>query len=250
MKKGKMRAFRNSFDDYFDHPHTEFPLCARVFYQIVACFLYYLFRLYFPSKFEGMKPVIKDLKGREKGTVLVMNHVSMVEPIIATLLFWRHGMYLRAIFKKEFLKNNFLRWVFTRVGGIPVERGTADIKAVRRGARALLAGESIIIFPEGTRIRHKDQQVQIHGGFALLAQLAKTDVLPMAVIGVKRISPEGAKIKFPRPHRVFYKTDGPLTFDSLGLPGRKEQLEVMEKVAMDQVYKLREKLWEEHPHVE
>lgn len=246
----KMRAFRNSFDDYFDHPHTEFPIFARVFYQVVACFLYCLFKFYFPTKFVGMKPVFKELKGREKGTVLVMNHVSMVEPIIVTLLFWRHGMYLRAIFKKEFLKNNFMRWVFTRVGGIPVDRGTADIKAVRRAARALQAGESIIIFPEGTRIRNKDQEAKIHGGFALLAQLAKTDVLPMAVIGVKRISPEGAKIKFPRPHRVFYKTVGLLTFESLGDFDKKEQLEVMEKAAMDTVYKLREELWEEYPNVE
>lgn len=247
---GKMRAFHNTFDDYFDHPHKEFPLPARILYQVVACMLYYLFKLYFPTTCEGMKSVFKELKGREKGTVLVMNHVSMVEPIIMTLLFWRNGLCLRAIFKKEFLKNNFLRWVFTRVGGIPVDRGTADIKAVRRAQRSLLAGDSIIIFPEGTRVRDADQPVEIHGGFALIAQLAKTDVLPLAVIGVKRISPENARVRFPRPHRVFYKTNGLLSFSSLGATDKKEQLAAMEKTAMDTVYALRGALRQEHPGVE
>lgn len=246
----KMHAFHNTFDDYFDHPINQFPLPTRILYHVVACFLYYLFKLYFPTKCEGMEESFSKLRGREKGTVLVMNHVSMVEPIIMTLLFWRHGLYLRAIFKKEFLKNDFLRWVFTRVGGIPVERGTADIKAVRRAQRSLMAGESIIIFPEGTRVRSDEQPAEVHGGFALIAQLAKTDVLPAAVIGVKRISPEGARIKFPRPHRVFYKTKGFITFEELGKSDKKEQLQAMETTAMDIVYQLRDELWEEHPGVE
>lgn len=246
----KMHAFRNTFDDYFDHPHKQFPLPSRILYQVVACFLYYLFKLYFPTTCEGAEGVFSKLKRREKGTVLVMNHVSMVEPIIMTLLFWRHGLYLRAIFKKEFLKNNFLRWVFTRVGGIPVERGAADVKAVRRAQRSLLAGDSVIIFPEGTRVRNDKQPVEVHGGFALIAQLAKTDVLPVAVIGVKRISPEGVRLKFPRPHRVYYKTDGFLTFEELGKANKKEQLEAMETMAMDIVYRLRDELRTEHPGVD
>lgn len=246
----KMHAFHNTFDDYFDHPIKQFPLPTRILYQVVACFLYCLFKLYFPTKCEGMEESFAQLRGREKGTVLVMNHVSMVEPIIMTLLFWRHGLYLRAIFKKEFLKNDFLRWVFTRVGGIPIERGTADIKAVRRAQRSLMAGESIIIFPEGTRVRSDEQPAEVHGGFALIAQLAKTDVLPVAVIGVKRISPEGARIKFPRPHRVFYKTKGFIIFEELGKSDKKEQLQAMETTAMDIVYRLRDELRVEHPGVE
>lgn len=246
----KMHAFHSTFDDYFDHPIKQFPLATRILYQVVACFLYSLFKLYFPTKCEGMEESLFELRDREKGTVLVMNHVSMVEPIIMTLLFWRHGLYLRAIFKKEFLKNDFLRWVFTRVGGIPVERGTADIKAVRRAQRSLMAGESIIIFPEGTRVRSDEQPAEVHGGFALIAQLAKTDVLPVAVIGVKRISPEGARIKFPRPHRVFYKTKGFITFEELGKSDKKEQLQAMETTAMDIVYRLRDELRSEYPGVE
>ena len=66
----------------------------------------------------------------------------------------------------------------------------------------------------------------------------------------QRAFAKGAKIKFPRPHRVFYKTAGLLTFESLGDFDKKEQLEVMEKTAMDIVYKLRKELWEEFPNVE
>ncbi len=240
-----MRPFHNTFDDYYDHGMREFPLPARCVFNVAAGLIYGFSRLYWPWDYEGGQQLIDELKERELGTVMVMNHVSMVEPVITVVMFWRQGLRIRPVFKQEFNKNDLMRWVFSRVGGIPVDRGTADLKAVRRCQRALKRGESILIYPEGTRIRDDDGKAPIHGGFALIAQMAKTDVTPSAVIGVRDVTPEGAHI--PRPHRVHFKVGAPLKFGALGVKGRKAQLEAMEAKAMDKVFELRAQLRRDYP---
>lgn len=240
-----MRPFHNTFDDYYDHGMREFPLPARCVFNVAAGLIYGFSRLYWPWDYEGGQQLIDELKERELGTVMVMNHVSMVEPVITVVMFWRQGLRIRPVFKQEFNKNDLMRWVFSRVGGIPVDRGTADLKAVRRCQRALKRGESILIYPEGTRIRDDDGKAPIHGGFALIAQMAKTDVTPSAVIGVRDVTPEGAHI--PRPHRVHFKVGASLKFGALGVKGRKAQLEAMEAKAMDKVFELRAQLRRDYP---
>ncbi|HQE70741.1 MAG TPA: lysophospholipid acyltransferase family protein, partial [Atopobiaceae bacterium] len=101
------------------------------------------------------------------------------------------GISVRPIFKSEFNLNTLTTWFFSRVGGIPVNRGTADMKAVRRAKAALERGENILIFPEGTRIKSDDEPAKIHGGFALMAQLAKAPVVPVAIVGARDLRPKG-----------------------------------------------------------
>lgn len=243
--KEPMRPFHNTWDSYYDHGMAEFPLPSRVFYNIAAAAVYGFTKLYWPWDFDGAETLVEELKGRERGTVVVMNHVGMVEPVITVVMFWRHGLRLRPIFKQEFNSNDLTRWVFTRVGGIPVDRGTSDLKAVRRAQRALQRGESVLIYPEGTRIRDDDATAPIHGGFALIARMAKTDVTPMAVVGVRDVTPEGHHI--PRPHRIHFKVGLPIRFGSLGVKGRKKQLEAMERRAMERVWELRAELRRDYP---
>ena len=71
---------------------------------------------------------------------------------VETALFFG-GRRIRPIFKSEFAKSKIVRWAFSRVGGIPVERGTADMKCLRAAQHALQRGEDVLIFPEGTRTR-------------------------------------------------------------------------------------------------
>jgi 1-acyl-sn-glycerol-3-phosphate acyltransferase len=152
---------------------------------------------------------------------------------------------MRPIYKSEFDNVAIAKWFFSRVGAIPVKRGTADLKAVRRAQRALQRGEDILVFPEGTRIYSDDQEVTIHGGFALMAQLAKAKVQPVAIVGARDGAPGGNKPL--RPHKVFMRAGKAVGFDELGVKGRKKQAEAMEKTAMERVYALRDALRRDHP---
>lgn len=116
---------------------------------------------------------------------------------VETALFFG-GRRIRPIFKSEFAKSKIVRWAFSRVGGIPVERGTADMKCLRAAQHALQRGEDVLIFPEGTRIRSHEIKPEVHGGFALIAQMGKAPVNPLAICGWSDITPAGKSSCVPR----------------------------------------------------
>ena len=184
---------------------------------------------------------------KDHGAVIVMNHGSMLDPItVVCMLYWQ-GRGVRPIYQSEFDKSAIVSWLFTRVaGGIAVGRGTADIKAVRHAQHALERGECVLIYPEGTRIKRDEDEGETHGGFALMAQLAHTAVVPCAIVGAREITPEGKG--FPRLfRRVFVAAGTPITFDEIDAEGRKAQAQAMEALAVERMYALRNSLRAEHP---
>ena len=79
--------------------------------------------------------------------------------------------------------NKFVSWFFARVGAIPLKRGTADTKAIKRAIAALKRGENVLIFPEGTRIWDPEARPEFFGGFSLIALRSGADVVPVAIDG-------------------------------------------------------------------
>ena len=241
-KEGPLHVFgHNTLEDYYEHPIREFPITSRALLaaSIIVCGA--VSKVFWHWTLENGE----ELWDAEGGQMVIMNHISMLDPIIIVVSGWAHGRRMRPIYKSEFDKHRFVTWFFARVGALPVKRGTADMKVVRRAKRALQNGEDVVIFPEGTRIRPGDTNVEIHGGFALIAQLAKAPVLPVAIVGASDGAPGGAKSL--RPCRVWMRAGKAITFDQLEVKGRKKQAEAMEKLAMDRVYALRDALRAEHP---
>lgn len=241
-KEGPLHVFgHNTLEDYYEHPIREFPITSRALLaaSIIVCGA--VSKVFWHWTLENGE----ELWNAKGGQMVIMNHISMLDPIIIVVSGWAHGRRMRPIYKSEFDKHRFVTWFFARVGALPVKRGTADIKVVRRAQRALQNGEDVVIFPEGTRIRPGDTNVEIHGGFALIAQLAKAPVLPVAIVGASDGAPGGAKSL--RPCRVWMRAGKAITFDELNVKGRKKRAEAMEKVAMDRVYALRDALRAEHP---
>ena len=127
----RLRAFHgNSFDDYFDTGMRNFPLPARMFLGIAvyACMAWTQFR--WRWSVEDKEKLVDDKTPR----VIVMNHGSMLDPVIIIVQLWLHGIRVRTIYKSEFDKSPVVTWFFTRVGAIPVQRGTADMKSVAASA--------------------------------------------------------------------------------------------------------------------
>ena len=240
-KKQKEDKPKDPNDDFYDNAIHEFPLGSRFLLGAAVSICGAISKTFWPWKFEDGKK----LWDAEGGVMVIMNHVSMLDPVLLVVTDWAHGRRTRVLYKSEFDKHKIVNWFFARIGAIPVKRGTADIKAVRRAQRALQRGEDVLVFPEGTRVYSDDQEVTIHGGFALIAQLAKAPVLPVAIVGARNGVP-GSHTPL-RPGRVWMRAGDPVTFDELGVKGRKKQASAMEKVAMERVYALRDALRAEHP---
>ncbi len=234
-----MKFFGNKRDDYFDSPMKTFPWPTRLMYAVVVYLVAAFSKIYWHWTWDGRGPSGKPGEG-EMGHVVVANHASMFDPVVLILISRLHGRRLRPLYKSEFEKSSFVSGFFARVGAIPIRRGSADTKAIRRAVKAIGNGEDICVFPEGTRIRDPQARPELHGGFALIAQMAKCDVVPVAIDGTEKISPSGKG--FSRPARVRIRFGEPIDTTSLSAGSRRAQSEALEAMAMQRVYALRDEI--------
>ena len=166
-----MARFFHDEDYYYDRGMRENPPAIRALYLVIIGILFAFSKVYWRWRVERAEEL---LPTGDTGSVIISNHTSMGEVVATVCHIVRTGRRVRPIMKSEFNKNPVVKWFFARVGGIPVDRGTSDMKALRRAQHALQRGEDVLVYPEGTRIRSDDQPVEIHGGFALIAQTRGT----------------------------------------------------------------------------
>lgn len=232
-------------DEYCEHGMREFPLGSRAVLAFVVGVLWVFSKLMWRWTVDDAEK-LEPAEESSTGSVIICNHTSMAEVVAIYVHLYTRGRRVRAIAKSEFYKTGIVVWLFSRAGAIPVDRGTADMKALRRAQHALQRGEDILIFPEGTRIRTDDQPVEIHGGYALMAQMGKAPVVPMAVCGFRDITPKGKHVM--RPRTCWMRAGDRISLaDAPRELKRREKLQWLEDEGMRRVYELRDALQAEHP---
>lgn len=238
-----MRLFDSSADDYYDGAYRDNPAPIRALIWVVMGILWVFSKLMWRWT---VKDDEKLLDRGGTGAVIICNHTSMAEVVAIVPHLFFSGRRVRPIFKSEFAKTKIVKWAFSRVGGIPVERGSADMKALRRAQHALQRGEDVLIFPEGTRVRSDDQVAEVHGGAALIAQMGKAPIAPIAVCGFRDITPPGKKLMRPKRCWIAAGEQVSLADAPEGLK-RKERLAWLETESWRRVIELRDGLRHEHP---
>ncbi len=137
---------------------------------------------------------------RTGGVLLVSNHQSFLDPVLATLAIPRECHYMA----RDTLFNHWLsRTVFTYLNAFAVKRGTADTRAIKELIRRLRAGDVVLTFPEATR--SADGTVgAMRAGVILVARKTKVPIVPMVLLGAFEAWPRTAKLPRPRPLLVAY----------------------------------------------
>ncbi len=125
------------------------------------------------------------IEGRENipeqgGCILCANHTSWWDAIVVAGLTPR---VVRFMAKKELFSKAVIGPVWGWLHAFPVDRGHADIKAIRDSLAILRGGEILGIFPEGTRNHDPNSLAEIHGGAALLSLRAGAPIVPVAIAG-------------------------------------------------------------------
>lgn len=148
-----------------------------VLYYILLPLAWIVFHVVFRVRAEGRDNLKKI---RTRGYILAPNHISAIDPVFVIITrFWGRRMIVFA--KKELFEiNAFLSWFFRCAGAMCV-RGTKEEAAVIDETVARCQnGESLLIFPEGTR--EKDGTfLQPKSGLFVIAAAAAVDVVPVRI---------------------------------------------------------------------
>jgi 1-acyl-sn-glycerol-3-phosphate acyltransferase len=118
---------------------------------------------------------------REQGTYLVIaNHRTWADPIYLCCALKHQQPHFMA--KKELFRIPLLNLLIRALGAYPVNRGGADVGAIKRTIEMLKQGVCVGMFPQGHRYNGVDPRTTpVKTGAAMIAQKAGVPVLPVFV---------------------------------------------------------------------
>lgn len=135
---------------------------------------------------EGQRPPDID----RKAYVVIANHESQADPFLLSFLSWD----MRWVIKQSLLDQPLTGWAMRLGGDIPLRRGEGDsVRAcLAECERALRAGISVMMFPEGTRSSDETLLPFKDGAFHL-AISAGVPILPIALAGTHAMRPKHSR---------------------------------------------------------
>ena len=152
------------------------PLHRTWLYTFIVWVLYFIVsKVLFFVRIEGRENIPKD-----RNCVLMGNHQCILDPLMLALCVPDREIHFMG--KKELWNNKLLGWAFTKVHGFPVDRGNMDMGAIRTAMNVLKEGDTLGIFPEGTRSR-TGHMLPLLGGASMLALRSRCDVIPVYIDG-------------------------------------------------------------------
>lgn len=155
--------------------------------------------------------------------IFCCNHKSYADPPILKITCKKNAKFLA---KEDLTKNpffKFLGWVFDV---IYVKRDSKDVTALKSTLKALKNGESIALFPEGTRNGMEKGQ-DAKDGAAFFAIKSGVKVVPAGVSGN------------PKPfNKLTIRYGKPLDFSMYTDPKDKEAINIVTNTIMDEIKKL------------
>jgi 1-acyl-sn-glycerol-3-phosphate acyltransferase len=124
--------------------------------------------------------------------ILIGNHINFLDVLVALTFSYPRKIFF--LVKKEAFETPFLRFLFNTCGSIPVDRGTADFKALNKAADVLNQGHFFAIAPEGTRT-NDGRLIQAHTGVVVIALKSKATIMPVVQYGVEKFSENIKKLR-------------------------------------------------------
>ena len=145
----------------------------------------------------------------DRAAVYCVNHASNVEPPILYMALAALHPRLRILYKAQIHKLPVLGRAFDMAGFVPIERRSPrrSMQAILQAAAAVRAGNSFLVFPEGTRSRTGELQPFKPGVF-LIAERAGAPVVPVAIQGAREAMRKGSPLV--RPVTVSVRVGAPI----------------------------------------
>ena len=171
-------------------------------YKFLYFLLSKLFRALYRVRVEGLENEPKD------GALLICANHTSFRDILVLGVTMRHRQ-IRFCAKAELFKVPILRHLIKALGAFPLHRGQADTAAFKTAINLLEGGESVGLFPQGTRYAGKvPAPEQFRNGAGMIAYRAKANVLPVLIYN------KGFRVRPFR--RTYIKIGKPIPYEELG----------------------------------
>lgn len=126
-----------------------------------------------------VKRVGKNNIPKDGGAILAINHKSLFDPIMVGITSPRR---LNFMAKAELFKNKLFGGLIKKLGAFPVHRGSGDVAALKTAFKILDADGTMLIFPEGGRVKNGERR-KAKTGVAMIAQKKCVPVIPVYIDG-------------------------------------------------------------------
>ena len=150
------------------------------FKQIIRIIVRFAIKLYFVViyrvKVIGQENIPKNKK---EPLIYCGNHRTYKDPPLIVVTAKRHVRFLA---KEELRKNKFFAFLGVVFDGIYVKRDSKDLSAIKTTLKALKNGESIALFPEGTR-NGMEKNGKAQNGVAYMTIRTGVPVIPVGIQG-------------------------------------------------------------------
>ncbi len=174
------------------------------------------------------------VKGKENipssgGVLLCANHIAAVDVISIGVVCPRQ---ITCIAKKELFSIPLLSGLIKALGAVKIDRGGADVGAIKASVSAIESGKTVTIFPQGHRCPSVNPATTpIRHGAGLIAYHAKCDVIPVC------INVKNAKYSLFRKTEIVF--GAPIKYDSLGFEnGGRDEYERATNLIFGQIVSL------------
>lgn len=160
--------------------------------------------------------------------LLLINHQSSLDPLLAAVAFHRPVSYLA---RHELFALPVIGWILKKTYVMPIKRASAGTESIRICVERLKQGYYVGIFPEGTR--SVDGSLgEIKPGFLAIVRRANVPVIPVGIAGALQVFPRGAF--FLRPGKVRVVIGPAISADeAMTLSQKGREAELLERVRSD-----------------
>ena len=118
------------------------------------------------------------------GCIVCANHTSLRDVFVLAASMHRQPRYMA---KKELFRIPVLSQLIRALGAFPVDRGSADVGALKKAMAMIKGGEAVTIFPQGTRHPGVDPRTtEPKNGVGMIAYHTKAPVVPVYIKTKKR----------------------------------------------------------------
>jgi 1-acyl-sn-glycerol-3-phosphate acyltransferase len=153
-----------------------------------------LFKFLFHLEVRGLG----NLEGIGDICIIAPNHQSYLDPPVLGLAFPRRLKYFA---KADLFNIPFLSFLVRNLGAIPIDRDIMSSMTLRQGVKVLKEKNWLVIFPEGTRSRNKQQRMSPpKQGIGFLHYKSGAPIIPVWMDGPGRALPVDSR--FIRPVKI------------------------------------------------